>query len=102
MAKEKSISKKAADAKKSNGTQHTAETSAATETSIHVITDGTGGLPRHILAAVLSQFPNLNSAPQYHIFCDSTDQVDRELRKIQCKSIVLHALANPTTKQHLI
>jgi regulator of PEP synthase PpsR (kinase-PPPase family) len=70
--------------------------------AIHVVTDGTGGLPRHILAALLSQFPNLESPPRYHVFCDSREKVDQALRKVRNHSIVLHALVNPAAKQHVI
>jgi regulator of PEP synthase PpsR (kinase-PPPase family) len=102
MAKERSNSPKTARAEKRTGKRQVARRSPATGTKIHVITDGTGGLPRHILTAILSQFPNLKSAPHYHIICDTTDHVDRELRKIRSPSIVLHALTNPQVKQHLV
>ncbi len=92
MAKAQSTSKKKAVAKRNSGSG----------AKIHVITDGTGGLPRHMLAAVLSQFPNLKAVPHYHIFCETTDQIDRALAKMKGKSIVLHAVANPHTKLHLI
>lgn len=69
--------------------------------NIHVLTDGTGGLPRHILAAVLSQFPEQRPKPAYHVFCDAKKIRQVLLREIEANSIVLHAFAEKTNKRLL-
>ncbi len=71
------------------------------EQQIYVVTDGTGGLPRHILAAVLSQFPNLKSPPQFEVFCNTVEQVESAARRMKRSSIVLFALAEAELKSAL-
>ncbi len=67
-----------------------------------VITDGTGGLPKHMLRVLLSQFPTLHQNPDYRIFCDTPERI-RELfaGPIQRDSIVFHAVAVPQLKQQI-
>ena len=69
--------------------------------TIHVLTDGTGGLPRHFLAAVLSQFPNRDSEPKYHVFCDSAKIRSVMSKEVKKSSIVIHAFAEQE-KKHLV
>ena len=69
--------------------------------AIHVITDGTGGLPRHFMTAILSQFPDKDRDPTYHIFSD-LEKIDSLFDKqIKARSIVLHALAETDSKQRV-
>lgn len=69
---------------------------------IHVLTDGTGGLPRHFLTAILSQFPQVHEPPKYHVFCDSVEKTEEVFRKsVKKQSIVLHAFADARSKNVL-
>lgn len=66
---------------------------------IHVLTDGTGGLPRHYLTAVLSQFPSLKQQPQYHVFCSTPKQATTAYNKyVKKNSIVFHTFVRSDTK----
>ena len=69
------------------------------EKQIHVLTDGTGGLPRHTLAVLLSQFPELKKPPKYHVFCSSVDKIEQVFAdEIKRSSIVFHSLTDPKAK----
>lgn len=66
--------------------------------TIHIVTDGTGGLPRHFLTAILSQFPRKERSPKYHVFCDAA-KIERVFEKeVTRNSIVFHALTDKKNK----
>lgn len=66
---------------------------------IHVLTDGTGGLPRHFLTSVLSQFEKLDSEPQYHVFCTTPEKINAVYKKhVKRNSIVVHSFAESENK----
>ncbi len=67
--------------------------------SLHVITDGTGGLPRHMLTAVLSQFPELDQRPTFHPFCRSEAKIRAVIQSLPESSLVFSAVAAPNLKQ---
>ena len=75
------------------------KSSAPPDKMIEVITDSTGGLPRHFLTAILSQFPQRNATPTYHLFCDSAAKIKRVFREsINEHSLVFHAVAATENK----
>lgn len=70
---------------------------------IHVLTDGTGGLPRHFLTAILSQFPHIEKEPKYHIFCDTPAKTKEAFEAfVRRNSIVIHSFAETENKSTLI
>lgn len=69
--------------------------------NIHVITDGTGGLPRHFLTAILSQFPKTDNEPRYHVFCDAQKIKLVMEKEVKRNSLIFHALAEEATKSLL-
>ena len=77
-------------------------TKKADAAQIHVLTDGTGGLPRHLLAAVMSQFPSITQQPVYHVFCSGRQQIEEAFRKIQAPALVLHSFAEPAHKAQIV
>ena len=69
------------------------------EKQIHVLTDGTGGLPRHTLTALLSQFPTLKKRPRYHVFCSTPKKIEEVFgSEITRGSIVFHSLVDLASK----
>lgn len=69
--------------------------------TIHVVTDGTGGLPRHFLTVVLSQFPDNDGEPIYHVFSDRA-KIERLFDTVvTSNAIVFHALAEKKSKDLL-
>jgi regulator of PEP synthase PpsR (kinase-PPPase family) len=122
MAKKKapkkpSAKKKAAATKKPAGKKKTKKRTAKTGKrstkkkqakrgkQIHVLTDGTGGLPRHFLTSVLSQFTDLNEQPNYHVFCTTPDKTKAAFAKyVRRNSVVIHSFSeseNKTTLEEL-
>lgn len=74
-----------------------------TASQLHVITDGTGGLPRHFLKAILTQFPKLKGAPVYHVFCDTPEKIKKLFAKsIKKNAFIIHALAGEESKATLV
>jgi [pyruvate, water dikinase]-phosphate phosphotransferase / [pyruvate, water dikinase] kinase len=69
----------------------------------HVISDATGGLPRHFLGAILTQFPMLKEHPVYYPFSDTKQRIEAILEKIpRSKSLVFSSLADPQLKEILV
>ncbi len=80
----------------------TKKRSTRKRSTIHVLTDGTGGLPRHFLTAVLSQFPNLDSPLKYHVFCTTAEKTREAYTKnVRRSAIVLHSFADCESKDVL-
>ncbi|MEL6105231.1 MAG: kinase/pyrophosphorylase [Planctomycetota bacterium] len=69
---------------------------------IHVLTDGTGGLPRHLLTAVLTQFPGIDEQPLYHVFCTTPDSTAVAFKKhVRKNSIVFYSFVDAESKRIL-
>ncbi|QDT09545.1 kinase/pyrophosphorylase [Planctomycetes bacterium K23_9] len=93
------LTRKKPATKRSNKARSRKATSAK---QFHVITDGTGGLPRHFLKAILTQFPDLHSQPMYHVFCDTPEKILKLFKKtIPKNAFVVHSLACEQTKATL-
>lgn len=68
--------------------------------TLHILSDATGNLARHMINAVLTQFPEMLLAQNYHLMLDSPDKVTKLMRRIRTqKSIVLHAMIEPAMKR---
>ena len=74
---------------------------ATTRRALHVVTDGSGGLPRHMLAALLTQFPSWETTPCYHVFQRDPDRVREIVAAIPQDGLVVSAFAAPELKRAL-
>ena len=96
-------SAKSSTAKKKNDRRGPKKSPTRRAKKIQIITDSTAGLPRHFLAAILSQFPGRKAAPTYHLFCDSSDKIERVFRKsVKANSLVFHAVSDSNNKSLVI
>jgi regulator of PEP synthase PpsR (kinase-PPPase family) len=68
---------------------------------IHVLSDSTANLSRHMLTAVLTQFPPDSVDLVFHSFTRTPEQIDAAVGKLKGKSIVCHALVSPELKQRV-
>ena len=67
---------------------------------IHLISDSTGNLPRHMLAAFLTQFPSDTFDVRACNFVDTRQKLDRILSELGgSPGIVMHALVDPAMKR---
>ena len=72
---------------------------AARPRLIYVLSDSTGNLPRHMLAAFLTQFPENAFTVRARNFLDSTAKLAAAFGEIRNEpGIVMHALVNPDMK----
>lgn len=98
-SKPKSARGNSASSNRTNQRGTAKKSRARNSKTIHVITDGTGGLPRHFMTAIMSQFPQITGTPSYHVFCDSPGKIKRIFQKsIKTDSLVFHAVADGTQK----
>ena len=68
--------------------------------TLHVVSDATGGLARHMVETVLTQFPDLKYKGVYHIYQDEWPELKKTLRSIRRKNqLVLFALTDPRLKR---
>ncbi|MFO1491101.1 MAG: kinase/pyrophosphorylase [Kiritimatiellia bacterium] len=68
--------------------------------TLHILSDATGNLARHMINAVLTQFPDIVLAQNYHLMLDQPAKVRDELKRIQgTRSIVFHAMIEPGMKR---
>ncbi len=67
--------------------------------TLHLVSDSTGGLAQHTMAAVLTQFPDLDLKLEFHRFCSTPEKI-REIIPLFKKrnALVLHALVDPNCK----
>jgi regulator of PEP synthase PpsR (kinase-PPPase family) len=81
----------------------TPPTSAAVaKPTIHVLSDSTGNLPRHILTALLTQFPPKSIAVRFENFVRTPQQVDKVIdRAARHRGIVCHAIVSAELKQRV-
>ena len=71
--------------------------------TLHVVSDATGGLARHMIETVLTQFPDLKYKEVYHIYQGEWLELKRTLRSIKGKNqLVLLALTDPWLKRTFI
>jgi len=69
---------------------------------IHVISDSTGNLAHHILAALLTQFPPDAFEVKFWTFVRTAEQLGTTLEHIlKQPGIVLHAVVSPQAKQQI-
>ncbi len=66
--------------------------------TLYVISDSTGSLARHMLAAFLTQFPPRTFNVIYRPFVQSSEKLQTTLNQIR-KGVVLHALVSPAAKK---
>jgi regulator of PEP synthase PpsR (kinase-PPPase family) len=73
-------------------------TPASTARVVHVISDSTGNLARHMLAALLTQFPPGSIAPEFHAFVRTPQRLEDVLDAVRgrpgavCHAVVAEAL----------
>ena len=69
---------------------------------VYILSDSTGNLARHMLAAFITQFPADSIAPQFHTFIRGEYRLDEVLRKIQDKpGAVGHAMVSEPFKEKI-
>src|SRR4051794_686135 len=69
---------------------------------VYVLSDSTGNLPRHILTALLTQFPPQSIAVQFENFTRTEQQVDQVLERAAAHAgVVCHAIVSPALKQRV-
>jgi regulator of PEP synthase PpsR (kinase-PPPase family) len=70
---------------------------------IYVLSDSTGNLPRHMLAAFLTQFPPGTFTVRACNFIDTPAKVEAVLHEVAAApGIVLHALVDPSMKRAVV
>lgn len=68
--------------------------------TLHIISDATGTLARHVINAVLTQFPDLNVKQIYHVFQNRREEVEKTIGMLRRKNhLVFFALLDPECKQ---
>ncbi len=68
--------------------------------TIHLISDATGTLARHVVNAVLTQFPRLRVRQLFHVFQNRRDEVEKTIRTFRRRHhLVFFALLDPECKQ---
>lgn len=67
---------------------------------IHVVSDSTGNLAGHILAALLTQFPRDAFHVELHSFVRTRRQIDKVLRQVAARpGMVFHSVLDPEKKR---
>jgi regulator of PEP synthase PpsR (kinase-PPPase family) len=68
--------------------------------TIHLISDATGTLARHVVNAVLTQFPRLHVRQLFHVFQNRKDEVEKTIRTFKRRNhLVFFALLDPECRQ---
>lgn len=86
-------------------TKRVAKTKRVTKTTcrftIHVVSEATGSLAKHIASVLLSQFPKLEHDTKHHPFCATATAAKKIRRDVIASDspIVLHALTQPAIKR---
>lgn len=69
-------------------------------TQVHILSDSTGNLARHMLTAVLTQFPPHSFTLQFHPFLANDDRVAQALHDIKRKpGLIMHAFLDESAKK---
>lgn len=72
---------------------------AATTPVIHVLSDSTGNLPRHMLKSLLTQFEAGAFMVRLHTFLDTPGKLDKVLKRLKRgEGLVMHAMVDPEAK----
>ena len=76
------------------------ESPAGPSYTLHILSDATGNLARHMINAVLTQFPGITLAQNYHLMLDQPVKLRDELKRIKGEhSLVFHAMIEPAMKR---
>jgi [pyruvate, water dikinase]-phosphate phosphotransferase / [pyruvate, water dikinase] kinase len=68
--------------------------------TIHLISDATGTLARHVVNAVLTQFPRLHVRQLFHVFQNRRDEVEKTIKTFKRRHhLVFFALLDPECRQ---
>jgi regulator of PEP synthase PpsR (kinase-PPPase family) len=68
--------------------------------TIHLISDATGTLARHVVNAVLTQFPRLRVRQLFHVFQNRRDEVEKTIKTFRRRHhLVFFALLDPECRQ---
>jgi regulator of PEP synthase PpsR (kinase-PPPase family) len=68
--------------------------------TLHLISDATGTLARHVVNAVLTQFPGLRVTQLYHVFQKRKDEVEKTIQTFKRRNhLVFFALLDPGCKR---
>ncbi len=74
----------------------------STPPDIYVLSDSTGGLARHMLAAFMTQFPIDSIAPHFHTFIRGEKRLEEVLEKIKARpGAICHAMVSDVFKQKI-
>jgi regulator of PEP synthase PpsR (kinase-PPPase family) len=69
---------------------------------VHVLSDSTGNLAQHMLAAMLTQFPPGSFQTSFKTFLRTSDQLDKALKEVEAEGgIIMHALVSDQAKQQV-
>lgn len=69
---------------------------------VHVISDSTGNLVHHILAALLTQFPPGSFQTRFWTFIRSEDQLGGVLHAVAAEGgVIMHAVVSPQAKEQI-
>lgn len=68
--------------------------------TLHIISDATGTLARHMINAVLTQFPQLQVKEIFHVFKNRKDEIDKTIERFGRRNhLVFFALLDPESKK---
>jgi regulator of PEP synthase PpsR (kinase-PPPase family) len=71
-------------------------------TIVHVLSDSTGNLAQHMLAALLTQFPPGSFETRYWTFLRTSEQLARALDGVaEQGGIIMHAVVSPQMKEQI-
>lgn len=77
-----------------------AKQSGKTPYTLHIVSDATGSLANHMINAVLTQFPDLETRQVYHIFNNRPDEIEKTIRAFKPRNtLVFYALLDEGSKQ---
>lgn len=69
---------------------------------VHVLSDSTGNLAQHILAALLTQFPPSSFQTRFWTFLRSAEQLQKALDGVaEQGGIIMHAVVSPEAKEQI-
>ena len=67
---------------------------------VHILSDSTGNLAHHMLAAMLTQFPPGSFQTQFWTFLQSDEQLNKALNAIaEQGGVIMYALTSPTSRE---
>lgn len=67
--------------------------------TLHIVSDATGTLARHLISTVLTQFPGLNLQQVYHTFVEDDEDIQKVVKQLRrTRNLVLFGLVNSDHK----